>query len=118
MTVANVLNFAKDAQGTPTYSPATSNTKWKVGYTTNTESNITLPTDFANYNVLFSYSSGANVWVDVTGATSTVPASAALTPCTNELNPGQRTVPGGTKISIISSDTAGGQMGIAAYGIP
>jgi hypothetical protein len=118
MTIAPVLNFAKDAQGTPTYSPKTSNLKYRAALTQNVETNITLPTDYANYNVLFGYSSGANVWVDMTGATATVPLSGTLGTTTADLTPGQRTVPGGSKISIITGDTGGAEFWMGIYGIP
>jgi len=114
----SVLNFAKDAQGTSAYAPQTSDLKYRAALTQSTETSITLPTDFQNYTVLFSYSAGANVWVDMTGGTASVPVTPSLATTTQELNPGQRQVPGGQDISMVTGDTSGAEVGIAIYGIP
>lgn len=118
MTAANLLNFGKDQQGTSPYAPQVSNTKWDVALAQNMETHITLPTDYANYIVLFAYSSGATILVDCTGATATIPANNTLQPTTQEVNPGQRTVPGGNKISMVTNDTNNPIVGVAIYGIP
>lgn len=118
MTAANLLNLGKDQQGTSPYAPQVSNSLWDVALAQNTETNITLPTDYTNYIVLFSYSTGATVMVDCTGATATVPANSTLQPTTQEVTPGQRLVPGGNKISMITGDAAGAIVGVAIYGVP
>lgn len=102
--MATNLVFATDQQGRNAFAPSTSDLKFRAILTNSNETNITVPTDFDNYIVAFAYQAGTTVWVDLTGATATLPASSSLTSCTAELNPGQRQVKGGTKISIITSN--------------
>lgn len=117
MTTENLV-FATDSQGRNAYAPNISNLKYCAFLSQNAASSITLPSGegFANYEVCFSYSGGSNVWVDCSGATATSPANTTLQSTTAEYNPGQRLIPAGSVVSMITPDAAGAFVGVAIYG--
>jgi hypothetical protein len=114
----SVLSFGRDVQGFNAYAPQVSNRLYASALTANTVANLTIPSDFSNYMVLFSYSAGATVWVDMSGANAVIPTLATISTVTAELLPGQRQVTAGSQISLITADQAGTQVGFALYGIP
>lgn len=64
---------------------------------------FTVPNNYANWIAIFSYTPGAAVFVDFTGATATVPGGTVGT-ITTALNPSARAVKGGSTFSVISAD--------------
>lgn len=104
--MAKPLNFGRDINSYNAFAPQLADYKYRATLATSTESNITLPTSYPFWIVSFVFQPGTTVWVDMTGATATVPASGTLTATTAELNPGQRTLPAGAKISMISANTS------------
>jgi len=113
----NNLSFGTDVQGRNAYAPNVSNLIYRALLVQNTAQSITLPTEagISNYEVCFSYSPGANVWVDYSGSPATVPSAGAFATSNSEFCPGQRTLPSGTSISLITSDSAGDFVGVAVY---
>lgn len=112
------LQFATDVQGRNAYAPDVSELKYKVALTANVETHITVPGTAADkYIVAFAYTPGAEVWVDMSGANAVVPTANSLTACTDEMNPGQRTVLGGSNISMITSGT-GAHVQVSVYAKP
>ena len=69
----------------------------------NTEQHFTVPANNEYWLAIFTFQSGASVWVDFTG-TATVPASSVASVNT-VLNPSGRQVKAGSVISLITSDT-------------
>ena len=67
------------------------------------EQHITVPKNYPNWLAVFSYTPGANIWVD--GTTTAVAPSGAFSATTAELNPSARFVTAGQVISFITSDT-------------
>lgn len=64
---------------------------------------VTVPDNFENWIAIFSYSPGADVWVDfTTTAVAPVGAFAASTAC---LNPAARQVKAGQSISVVTTDS-------------
>lgn len=116
MTTAN-LNFGTDSQGRNAYAPNVSNLLYRALLTQNLAESITLPSEsgISNYEVCFSYSPGANVWVDYSGSPATVPSNAALQTTNSELTPGQRVLPSGSSFSMITGDSGGAFVGVAIY---
>jgi hypothetical protein len=110
------LNFGRDVQGYNAYAPRTSGDKWSATITNGSETHITIPSNFPIWIAVFSFQPGTNVWVDLTGATASVPAGATLASTTAELNPASRTVFAGGKISLITDNTSA-DVGISLYAV-
>ena len=68
----------------------------------NTEQHFTVPNNNEYWLAIFTFSPGANIWVNFSG-TATVPASSVAAVHT-VLNPAGRQVKGGSTISLITSD--------------
>jgi hypothetical protein len=114
MTVA--LKFGRDANSFNAFAPKPSDTKYSATLVVNVETNITLPGTDEIYCVSFRYQPGSSVYVDVSGATATVPAGGTLASTTSELNPASLTLSAGTKISMITDyDTS--QVSVVAWRI-
>jgi hypothetical protein len=111
------LRFGRDVQGLNAYAPDTSANKYNATLTNGAETHITVPSSNEVWIAAFAYQPGVTVWVDLTGATAAVPAGATLVSCTAELNPGQRTVLAGSKISMITSNTTA-DVGVLLYASP
>jgi hypothetical protein len=116
MAQSTVLNFGRDAQGYNAYAPATANDKWSATITNGSETHITIPSTHQTWIAAFSYQPGTNVWVDLTGGTAIIPVGATLAVTTSELNPGQRLVQAGGKISMITDNTSA-DVGVALYAV-
>ncbi len=114
--MSTLLDFGNDQRGYNAYAPATADDKWNASITNGSETSITIPSNYKVWIAVFSYQPGANVWVDLTGATAAIPASASLTACTSELNPAARTVYAGGKISIITDNTSA-DVGVVLYAV-
>lgn len=114
--MSTVLNFGRDVQGYVAYAPPTAIDKYSATITNGSDTNITVPSNHQVWIAAFSYQPGTNVWVDLTGATAAVPVGATLAATTAELNPGQRTVYAGNKISIITDNTSA-DVGVSLYAI-
>lgn len=102
----NALNFGRDVQGYNAYAPQDASIKYSATITNGAATSITIPSSYQVWIVAFSLQPGTNVWVDFTGATAAIPAGATLVSTTASLNPGQRTLYAGGKISIITDNTA------------
>lgn len=63
---------------------------------------ITVPSNYANWIAIFSYSPGSNIWVDFT--TTAGAPSGAFAATTSCLNPSARAVSAGDSISFITND--------------
>lgn len=65
---------------------------------------FTVPDNYPHWMVVFSYTPGANVFIDFTGATAVVP-SASVSTITVVLNPAGRSLLGGKTFSVITPDS-------------
>ena len=72
--------------------------------TDNAAQTFTVPDNYSNWIAIFSYTPGANIFVDFTGATAAVPSGTVST-ITSVLNPSARAVNGGDTFSVITPDT-------------
>jgi hypothetical protein len=100
------LSFGRDVQGYNAYAPMPCTNNYSVTLAAATATSITVPSTDQVWIASFNYSAAAKVYVDFSGATAAVPAGATLVATTSTLNPGQRTVLAGSKISIISAAIA------------
>ena len=72
--------------------------------TANAAQSFVVPNNNQYWIAVFSYTPGANIWVDFSGA-ATVPGS-TMGSITSVLNPSGRQVKGGSTISFITADTS------------
>ena len=114
--MSTLLDFGNDQRGYNAYAPTTAQDKWSATITDASETHITVPSNYAVWIAVFSYQPGANVWVDLTGATAAIPAGATLAATTAELNPAARTVYKGGLISMITDNTSA-DVGVALYAV-
>ena len=101
-----ILNLHKDTSGGIIYAPDPTDTVQRFVLAANAEQHFTLPNS-ANPNIYvlaFSYTPGASVFVGFNGVTASVPSGVDTTAA--ELNPQERTVGGGTVVSLITADTS------------
>lgn len=77
----------------------------------NTAQSVTVPDNYPNWIVIFSYTPGSNIWVSFDGSTAVVPASsfAAVNSC---LNPAARAVVKNQVISFITNDDFEPEIGV------
>jgi len=116
MGAVNELIFGRDVQGFNAYAPLDSSLKWSATLTNGAATSITVPSSYSTWVVAFSPQPGTDVWVDFTGVTAAIPVGATLAATTSSLNPGQRTVFAGGKISVIT-DNATADLGIELWPI-
>jgi len=91
----------RDIGGVPTYVIKAPDQIERGVLTASTVATVTAPTEGSDkYAALFSYSSGANVWVSLTG-TATLPSTDSES-TDSELNPQGREVNNGQEITLIS----------------
>jgi len=86
--------------------------KYDTTLAANTEQTLTIPARYQKYKAVFSYASGADVWV-ANNATATV-AGAAFAATDSELNPQCREVKAGDVLHFISIDTSS-EIGVALF---
>lgn len=112
------MQIVRDMSGAVTYCIPITDVINRGALTTNTVATVTAPTEGTPfYMAVFSYSAGANIWVDLNGNTATVPATDSES-STASLNPLARKVASGQSISLITADAAGAQYSIEFYEIP
>jgi len=112
--MSTMLNFGRDVQGYNAYAPKPSTDKYSTTLAASTAATVTVPSNFENWIVVFSYSPSSSVWVSFT-TTAAVPAGATLASSGSELNPAARSVTAGTVISVISSAIA--SVGVTFYAV-
>lgn len=111
-----VLDFGRDVNSYNAYAPMPSNLIYSATLVNGAASSITLPSDHAKYIVAFSYTPGASVWTDFSGANAAIPAGSTLAATTSTLLPGSRTCLAGSKVSMIT-DNATSDVSIEIYAV-
>lgn len=97
------FDVTRDSSGAPAYSPYPATIGGRVDLSQNIEQHFNVPA--GGYWVInMNYPDGSAVYVGY-GFTATNPSGTDTIPC--PLKPGARTVPGGTLISLITSDVTG-----------
>lgn len=95
----------RDLSGAPTFGLPVTTVKKSVTLVTSTATAFTVPTYGKNWNVLFSRSSGGDIWVSFDGNDAAGPAGGSFADTNSELNPSDRRVASGTTVSVITSGT-------------
>lgn len=100
-----IFNMTKDVAGYNGFGIVVSDDGYSGFLAQNVEDSVIVPSDYQKYIAIFSYTPGANVFVDMT-RDATVPVG-AIAADTSRLNPQARMVTKGTEISFITPDTPG-----------
>jgi hypothetical protein len=114
--MSTLLNFGRDVQGYNAYAPAPATDLFKVTLAAAGNSSFTVPSNFANWMVVFSYAGASDVWVAY-GATASPPASGTFASSNSELNPASRTVKGDTQINVYNNGSGNIDIGVSCYAI-
>jgi hypothetical protein len=110
--MTSAVNFQRDAQGQNTYAPNIDGTPWKYAVTlaANTEQHFTIPraTSFG-WLLSITPTPGGEVWFAFTPpnespVTATTP-SGSISATSSVMNPGARTMPGETYVSMKTTQT-------------
>lgn len=110
MTTTLVMD--RDGSGAVTYGLQPTDTKYGVTLATSVAQNLaTLPSTSSLYEVMFSYTPGANVFVNINGTAAPFTSGAT----NSELNPDMRVYPAGTVINVITPDVTGTYVGVLIY---
>jgi hypothetical protein len=117
------INFATDVGGRNTFAPYPASDKYSATLTSGGNATVTVPNNFQEWIVSFSYQPGSDMWVAY-NATAAVPAGATFATTTSELLPGARAInayqaDGVTRSTInIYNNTASSQdVGVIFYAI-
>ncbi len=90
--------------------------KYSANIAQNTDTTLTVPSFSAHYVAIFSFQSGASVWVTING-TAAKPAGSTFAATTSELNPVARYVKAGDVIHVLTGDTSA-MVGVTFYALP
>lgn len=108
--------LTRDINGVPAYGlnfNSTNNSQFKLA--ANTAVTLTVPTDYAIYEVVFQFEPGTKVWVSNSSATINSPSSSTPASTTAHLNPTVREVVQGSTLQFVTSDTSA-EVGVSFYG--
>lgn len=104
--MAVALKFGVDANGRVSYGANPPAFIYNAEITNGNAESHTLPSDEPFYTVNIRYQPGTVNWVDVTGTDAVAPSSSTFTSSTSQLNPSTLILPGGTEISVITSNSS------------
>ena len=98
------LSLTKDINGYNAFGVIPTYDIWAGSLATSTEQHFTVPSNNEYWLAIFTFSPGANIWVEFDGGTATVPSS-TVSSVNVVLNPAGRQVKAGSKISLITADS-------------
>jgi hypothetical protein len=111
------LSFGRDVQGYNAFAPAFADDAFSANLDASGGiDSITVPANFQNWIVSFSYQPGADIWVAL-NATAAAPVGDTFAATTSELNPGSRTVKANDVISLLNNGSTDADVGILLYAI-
>ncbi len=100
---AIMFNMYGDTQGNNAYAPAFTDVNMSTMLSQDTLQNFTIPSDFSKWIAVFSYSTGANVFI-ASNVDAEVPGS-SFSQTASQLSPATRLVRSGDVLSFITPDT-------------
>ncbi len=80
------------------------------------EQHFTVPSNYPNWLIIFSFTPGSAIWVD--GKTTAVAPTGAFAATSAEMNPTARSAVAGQTISFITSDITSPMVSVILYVIP
>lgn len=109
--VSTKFNMTRDVAGYNGFGIQWPQDGYKGVLAVGVEQHVSVPSNYPNWIAVFSYTPGANIWVD--GTTTAVAASGAFAATTAELNPSARQCTAGQVLSFITSDTTSPQVKVS-----
>ena len=100
--ISTKFQLTKDVSGYNVFGIVFSLDGQATSLAANTEQHFTVPSNYPNWIAIFSYTPGANIWVD--GINTAVVPSTSFAATTAELNPSARAVIAGQTLSFITAD--------------
>lgn len=113
--MAAKLLFGRDIAGNNAYAPYFSQNKYSATLTSGVEETVTVPSDYENWIVAFSFEPGTLVWVAL-NETAEVPVGGTFATTTSELNPAARMVNAGDVLHLITDSTTS-DVGVQLYAV-
>lgn len=114
--MTTLLNFARDVQGYNSFASSYSTDKFSATLTAGSNSTITVPSNYSNWVVSFSFQPGSNIWVAY-NTSAAVPSGATFASSNSELLPGARSLTKGTTINFLNNGTAAADVGVIMYAV-
>jgi hypothetical protein len=110
------LNFGRDVQGYNSFAASKADAKFSATLASAGNASFTVPSNYENWIVSFSFQPGSEVWVSING-TAAAPAGATFASTNSELLPGSRTVQAGDVINILNTGAGDADVGVSLYAI-
>lgn len=113
--MSTFFNMTRDINGYNGFGLDFSDDNHQMILESNVEQNFTVPENYKNWVIIFSYNPGASVWV-ARNETAEIPIG-NIAPTLSQLNPSARRVSGGDIISLITADSSTDQVGVSLYAL-
>ena len=113
--MSTIFNMVRDVSGAVSYLLPNSVNKYNTTLAANVEQNVTLPSNYNEWEVIFSYEPGSSVWICLND-TATLPGL-SIASTSSELNPVGIKAKAGDKLSFITADTSA-VIGFKLYAYP
>jgi hypothetical protein len=120
--MSTLLSFGRDINGFNSFAAPESVDKYSATLTSGGNASITVPGNYENWIVSFSYQPGSDMWVCFNG-NAAAPVGGTFATTTSELLPGTRTVssktPAGvaTTINIYNNTASSQDVGVIFYAV-
>jgi|SRR6267154_58030 len=111
-----MLNFGRDVQGFNAFAPEFADVKYSATLASAGHDEFTVPSNFQNWIVAFSFQPGSSVWVALNGVAA-APAGATFAATTSEYLPGARKVKAGDIIDVLNNGVGSAGVGVMLYAI-
>lgn len=115
--MSRMLNFGRDVQGFNAYAPSFSVDDYSATIASSGNATVTVPSNFENWIVSFSYQPGSDIWVAYNG-NAAAPAGSTFASTNSELLPGARIVHAGDTINFLNNGANSADIGVAFYALP
>jgi hypothetical protein len=114
--MTTLLNFGSDIKGYNSFAAPISTDKFSATIAAAGNATLTVPSNYENWIVSFSFQPGSDVWVAY-NTTAGAPAGATFASTVSELLPGSRAVLKGTTINCYNNGAGNADIGVIMYAI-
>ena len=111
-----LLNFGSDIKGYNTFASPISTDKFSATIAAAGNTTLTVPSNYNNWIVSFSFQPGSDIWVAYNGSAA-APVGGTFAATTSELLPGARLLLKGTTINCFNNGAGAADVGVIMYAI-